>query len=379
MTDLTTPIAPDPSDPGNWREADRLRRLAESEGRTFDPADPYNWKGIAAATGSAGGSQPVATPTPPAPAAGVTAPTATPGSAADATVRNQQLFAQISQRLNAIGLGSLFTLTNGQPSGALWNQIQSGLDSEAAINAWIESTSEFNQRFPVIGQMRAQVASGALAYVPSPGQILEYEQRVTAAFRESGLPASFYDTPAEVQGLMAQGMSAVEVENRLGDAWARVRNTDPAVLEAFGEFFGIEGEAMLAATFLDPETTLAQLDRRSRTAYTSGMGNRLGLNIDQAAADRIAGLPKTDAGILQDLTRINQLNVQGGVFTEGITETQDLTAETTGLDAVVYGDGNAANAIEARQLRRAANDRSSLGGAAVTQQGAVGVGTASRR
>jgi hypothetical protein len=62
MTDLNTPIAPDPSDPGNWREIDRLRRLAESEGRTFNPDDPYNWTGIAA--GQAGAAPVTPTPAP---------------------------------------------------------------------------------------------------------------------------------------------------------------------------------------------------------------------------------------------------------------------------------------------------------------------------
>jgi hypothetical protein len=376
MTDLNTPIAPDPLDPGNWREIDRLRRLAESQGRVFNPEDPYNWKGINAGQN---GSTPVATPTAAAPAAGVTAPNATPGTAANATVRNQELFSLISSTLSAIGLGGLFSITNGQPSGALWEQIQNGFDNEAALTQWFEGTNEFEARFPVIAQMRAQLSTGTPTYVPSPGQILEFEQRVQTAFRASGLPTSFYDTPGEVQGLMAQGMSAVEIEQRLGDAWTRVRNTDPAVTDAYREFFGVQGDAMLAATFLDPTTTLTQLDRQSRTAYTAGMGRTLGLNIDQAAADRMAGLPNTDAGIMQNLTRVNQLNGMGGVFTEGITETQDLTAETTGIDSIVYGDGNATSEIERRQIRRNANDRSSLGGAAVTQQGAVGVGTAQRR
>lgn len=47
FAELTTPIAQSAADPLNWREIDRLRRLAEAEQRQFDVNDPYNWRNIA--------------------------------------------------------------------------------------------------------------------------------------------------------------------------------------------------------------------------------------------------------------------------------------------------------------------------------------------
>lgn len=55
--ELTTPIAQSAADPLNWREIDRLRRLAEAENRTFDTSDPYNWRGIQAYLISQGGDR----------------------------------------------------------------------------------------------------------------------------------------------------------------------------------------------------------------------------------------------------------------------------------------------------------------------------------
>lgn len=357
---LTTPIAPDPvNDPGNWREIDRLRRLAEAEGRTFDPADPYNWKGIAVASGPNGA---VATVEP-----GVTAPTTTPGTDQAVADRNKQVFSNVATILNDAGLGSLYTIgPDGTPGGWLWTQITNGIDDSATLQLAFEQTPEFQQRYPAIAQIRA-----AGGNPPKPAEVREYEDTVGRVLRQSGLPAEFYDTPQEKQALMASGLSAAEVEQRLGASWEQVRNTDPAVRAAFTEFFGIEGEAQMAAFFLDPTNVQAKLDRSARTAYTAGMGRTMGLNIDKTIADRIAGLPKTDAGIVQDLQSAATI-AGSGLLTETIGETTDLN-DATALGSVALGDGAATSSLERRVLERQANAKATVGGAAATQRGITGL------
>ena len=364
MTDLSTPIAPDPvNDPGNWREINRLQQLAASEGRTFDPDDPYNWKGIAAAqAATAAAVQPDPT---------ITAPAATPGAAQD----DRNVFAALAQYLADADLGSLFSLSaDGTPSGWLWDQITSGIDNEAALQMAIEQTPQFQARYPAIANARQRSTSGAPVRVPTVRDVREYETTVATTLRQSGLPSWFYDNFNDIQSLMDKGLSAVEVEQRLGQTWEQVRNTNPAITQAFSDFYGVSGDAALAAFFLDPQRTQSALDKYGRTAYTSGMGRDMGIGIDKALAERIAGLPKTEAGIYQDLTEVSRM--QGaGVFTEGYTETEDLNTNT-GLGAVALGDGAASSSISRRILARQQNARSSAGGGALTQAGLTGVGEA---
>lgn len=288
---------------------------------------------------------------------------------------NVQLFNQIKQYLTDMDLGGLFTISNGQPGGWLWEQITSGIDDQSVIQLNLESTPAFTSRYGVINDIRKQAASGAAVHVPTVSQVREYEQTVAASMRQAGLPAFMYDSFSDLQQLMRQGLSPVEVEQRLGQTWERVQNTDPLVRQQFDSFFGVQGDAALAAMFLDPSKTLTSLERMSRTAYTAGMGQRMGVSLDRATADRIAGSPSTDAGIYQDLTTLGGL-AGSGVFSETFGEgAQDLTAEKTGTDAVFFGSGAAQRDIEKRRLERSAVGQAAQGGGVRTQRGLTGAGS----
>lgn len=298
----------------------------------------------------------------------------TPGSP-ESQIRNRQLFDVMSRILQDAGLGDLFTIdATGQPAGWLWTQITQGVDSQAALEFAFEQTPQFQQRFPVIAQMRERQRRGERAgYIPTPRDILQYEQTVSSMLRQAGLPDWFYSDRNTIQELMLNDLSAAEVEERLGEAWTMVRNSNPAVQERFNEFYGVDGDAALAAMFLDPTRTQESLNRAARTAYTAGMGRTMGLDIGRQQAERIAGLPQTQAGIAEGLRQVSQLNTRGGVFTEGITEQQDLTAEGTGIEAGILGSGQAQQDIERRLARRQAAARPPGGGAAVTTTGVVGL------
>lgn len=305
----------------------------------------------------------------------VAAPAATPGTSAAADARNQNLFAGLARMLKDAGLETLFTIgPGGELGGWLWNQITAGLDDESSIILALEQTPEFQARYPVIAQMRQANREGKVSYVPSPADVRNYEIEVSAHLRAAGLPAWFYDDRSYIQNLMGMDLSADEVGERLGNAWTMVRDSPIEVLEAFSQFYGVEGEGALVAMFLDPTRTAASLTRQSRAAFTSGYGRTMGINLDKLAAERIANLPKTEGGIMQDLTALNTM-AGSGVFEEGITEVGDMTVENEGVEAVVFGDGGAQSRMERRTIERQANSRSSTGGAALTQGGLTGVGS----
>lgn len=299
---------------------------------------------------------------------------ATPGRS-EAGARNRALFDVMAQILEQAGLGELFSLdATGQPAGWLWQQITQGIDSQAALEFAFEQTPQYQSRFPAIVRIReAQRRGERVGYVPTPRDVIQYEQTVSSMIRQAGLPDWFYSDRNMIQDLMVNDLSAAEVEDRLGQAWTMVRNTDPAVTGAFSDFFGMEGDAALAAMFLDPTRTQESLNRAARTAYTAGMGRTMGLNIGRGQAERIAGLPQTEAGITEGLRQVSQLNTEGGVFFEGITEQRDLTAEQTGVEAGLLGSGEAQQDIERRLIRRQAAGRPAGGGAAVSTTGVVGL------
>lgn len=290
-----------------------------------------------------------------------------------ATEQQSDIFGQLANFLRFAGLDSLFTVgPDGTPSGWLWDQIVSGINSADQLAVAIEATPQFQARYPAIIDLRQRAANGEPVQIPTVAQVREYEDTTTRLMRNAGLPAWFYDSYTDSQNLMTKGLSAAEVEQRLGTAWERVQSTDPSIRQAYSEFYGVaEGDAALAATFLDPAHTTNQLEKASRAAYTAGMGRNMGVNVDQALAERFASLPKTDAGIYQDLTDIAGLSP---VATESITETKDITSGDL-AGAVAFGDGNSKQDIQRRILERQANEKSSSGGGALTQRGLTGVST----
>lgn len=283
---------------------------------------------------------------------------------------SKQTFGALSAYLSQLGLGSLFALdANGQPSGWLWEQIKTGVDTADQLTLAIEATPEFQTRYGIITEMRRRAAAGEPVRVPTIGQVREYEDTVSRVMRQAGMPTWFYDSYTDAQDLMLKGMSPAEVEERIGKGWSMVRDVDPAVRQAFSNFYGVEGDAALAAFVLDPTRTVAKVEQSARAAYTAGYGRTIGLDVDKVYAERIAQLPKTEAGIQQDLGEVSKMS---GLYTETITETDDLTANT-GLEAVALGDGTAMNALQRRSIQRSVTDRSSSGGAAATQAGVTGL------
>jgi hypothetical protein len=327
-------------------------------GPYVDPADPLGWGAIAKSM---------------APSAPVTTPAKEDNSAMLET------YSLVAKKLEESGLGALFNLVDGMPDPNSWlyKQIVNNPGTNFdALGPAIEETDVYKARFPGIVKMRQQNLANAgdlnkQVLVPSPAVALQYEKDVRALFAHAGLPESMQGN-GYIQDLMSKGMSPPEIEMRLGQAYTRVNDTDPAVRDAYSSFYGpIEGAGVLAASFLDPAHVMSELDRRSMASYTSGMGRTLGLDINKNTAEAIANIGKTDAGVMQDLQTVSR---QSGLYSESIGEATDLTAQT-GLEAVALGNAAASSALERRQIERQANARTSVGGAASTNQGLTGLGT----
>jgi len=376
-----------PNDPLGWNE---IARYAQASGDPqyaawVDPNDPLGFNQAARAAQKAGDPNfanwvdPLGVVTPFQPAGsvdnspnttGVAPVTTTPAAAKPDT----SMFDLVTTTLDEMGLSNLWSVdASGKPGGWLWDQIANGNTTASGLGMAIEQTQEFKSRYPIIATMRAQGSP----YVPTPKNVRDFENAVGASFRHAGLPPSMYSDPLYLQSLMDDyggdnATSASEIAERVGTAYERVATVSPQIREAFEQFYGVgAGDGALAAFFLDPTKTMADLNQKSMAGYTAGMGKQLGVNIDQVTAERLAQLPKTEAGITQDLTTVAGL---GNVLTEGITEVDDLNQQT-GIEATSFGNADAQRALERRVLERQANERSSFGGGLVTNEGLTGVGS----
>lgn len=287
---------------------------------------------------------------------------------------SQAIFNELTSYLQYLGLGNLFSVgTDGSPSGWLWDQITKGIDTPEQLIVALEGTNEFKTRYKVIFDLRARAAAGEPVTVPSVGEVREYEETVSTMMRQAGMPTWFYDSFQDAHDLMTKGISPAELESRISTGWTTVRDINPAIRQAFSDFYGVgAGDAALAAFVLDPSITMNSLERASRAAYTAGYGSTMGFSIDKGLAERVAALPKTEAGIYQDLAEASRLK---GLTVESITEADNID-ENAAIEAVSLGSAEAQSKLERRQIERQAAERSSTGGAAMTQQGLIGARTA---
>ena len=292
--------------------------------------------------------------------------------AVSAAQRSQ--FAALSGYLEQLGLTDLFQIdAQGNPGGWLWNQLQSGVDTADELKIAIQSTDTFRQRFGVIQEQQARAARGEPVYVMSPAEVIEYENSVKQMMRAAGLPAQFYDQPEDFHRMILQDMAPAEVAERITQAFDYVLSAPPEVRAAFEDYYGVgNGDAQLAAWALDPDRTVRDITKATRTAYAAGMADRFDVQIDRNAAERIADLPQTEAGITEGMRQVAALS---NIFDEGLGDSgTDLTVNE-GVASVFEGNADATQAISRRVLRRSAANRTSTGGAALTQEGVVGLGS----
>lgn len=283
-------------------------------------------------------------------------------------------FRTLASYLDSMGLGQLFSVdAQGNPGGWLWQQLQEGVDTPEELRARVEQTDVWQTRFAVIVEQRKRQAAGQPVQVMTPAEVVEYEQTAAQMMRRYGLPTWFYDEQSDFNKLILNGLSPAELESRIGGAYNQIANIDPTIREQFSQFYGVEGDAALVAFFLDPDKTEAQLDKVALASRAGAMAKEFGLELTRDQAELFSLFDRTAAGVAQDLT---EMNAQSGLIREGYGEAEDLDS-TVVFDAVVRGDAESRRLLEGRALRRQANARAGAGGGLATQEGLIGLGTAS--
>ena len=276
---------------------------------------------------------------------------------AEATrARQESARAYLEGLLDRYGLGSL--------GGWAWERIVAGDPNEKILQEMRETT-QYKNRFPA---MQARRTAG-LAPISEEEYInLERSYREVLAF--SQMPTGFYDQQSDFTELIGSDLSPALLMERIQEGYLRVTQTAPEVREAFRQYYGVAGDAALAALYLDPDKGSQTLIRQAQAAVAGGIASQTSIDIDRALAEEVSAFNPTAAQLRAGFGNVDALRP---LTVESVSENQDITlADSTRAQ---FGlDSDARSALQRRiQTRRAAF--SGGGGAAVTQRGFLGLGT----
>jgi hypothetical protein len=186
--------------------------------------------------------------------------------------------------------------------------------SPAEFTIKLRESEAYKKRFAANAQ---RVAKGLVAL--DEATYIAKEDAYQNLMRNYGLPESYWKkdsmgTQEGFQTLLANDVSAVELENRLQLAKDRVINAAPEVAIALKNFYPDITNGDILAYTLDPTNSLDRIKSKVAAAEIGGSAVRFGLTTNESDADYLArdGVTRTQAEqgygtISQILPRSSQL------------------------------------------------------------------------
>ena len=224
-------------------------------------------------------------------------------NAANAAEKARQEAAAEAERLRRTGQSAydiLYSEFNQYGLGALVeplkNLIQSG-PSSAELTLALRATDAYKKRFAANAD---RIAKGLTAL--NEREYLGLEDQYQNIMRNYGLPASYYakdsmGVQAGFNQLLANDVSAAELEDRVLTAQSRVVNANPEVKQALRAFYPDITDGDILAYTLDPTKALTDIKRKVTAAEIGGAALGAGLKTSQLAAEGLAsyGVTKQQA------------------------------------------------------------------------------------
>lgn len=251
------------------------------------------------------------------------------------------------------------------------NQVITGDDDINSIGVKLAETPEFQARFPANKILKDQ---GKQQY--SVSQYLQLESSYRNTLQSRGMPAGFYDQPADFQNFIAQDVSPDELGARIDLGYQAVRNAPQNVVNEFKRLYGAS-EGDLAAYFIDPDRARPTFDRyeaerQARAAQISAQAQQQAqMELDRQQAETLARAGVSVEGAMAGFAEIG---TQQELLTTNLAGEQALTQEE--IIGGTFGTNAAARkAITARRRKRTAEFEAG-GGLTTTQAGVTGLKTA---
>lgn len=234
-----------------------------------------------------------------------------------------------------------------------------------------EFETELRQRDAYRSRFRAIFEREAAGLPPiSPEEVLEYEQRRREVLSAYGLPPGFYDSPDDAVAGLVGDVSISELEQR-ASLWSDYAESqwEAPVRGQLQRLFGI-GTGTLAAFLMDEERALPLIQRQIATSDVAVRAARAGFDLSAVEAGRVAEVLSPDQAGQRFAALADQADVLGDRLGD---QTAGLTRED--LIGVAAADPQALQAAERRTARATARF-SGTSGAAATNRGIGGLGTA---
>jgi hypothetical protein len=212
-------------------------------------------------------------------ASGASGSAAVGGASLEAQGAARSAYALLLSEFSRYGLEALVT-----PLQDLIKQGLSGPEFQIALR----NSDAYQKRFAANTE---RIKKGLTAL--SPAEYLQLEDQYQNIMRNYGLPASYYakdslGTQQNLNKLIANDVSAVELEERVLAGQNRVLNAPSQVKEALQRFYPDINNSDILAYTLDPEKGLSDIKRKITAAEIGGAAIGAGLATDVTRAEELA-------------------------------------------------------------------------------------------
>ena len=235
--------------------------------------------------------------------------------------------------------------------------------SPAELTIQLQNSKEYQDRFKANEQ---RIAKGLAAL--SPAEYIAVEDQYQNIMRNYGLPESYYSkntmgTQVGFQTLLANDVSATELEERVLTAQDRVLKAAPEVSQALKAFYPDITNGDILAYTLDPQKGLDSIKRKVTAAEIGGAAIGQGLTTDVTRAEQLAAAGVTKQQAQEGYQTIAEVAPRGAMLSD--IYKQDAYGQTQAEQEVFNLAGSAEAARQRKKL-------TSLETAAFSGQAGVG-------
>lgn len=186
-------------------------------------------------------------------------------------MQRQSIIDVLTDRFNRYNLQSLIpTIKKLAQEGA----------TESTITLALQESEAYRRRFAA-NETRLKKGLQVL----DPASYLNAEDRYRQMLRDYGLKQ--FDTDDYVRKFIENDTSAAELANRIQIAANRVQNADPAVRTMLKDYYKLD-DTQLLAYVLDPESQIAEVQRRATAGEIGAAAARQGIRTGVDVAEQLA-------------------------------------------------------------------------------------------